>query len=505
MQTHRVPGIAIAAACALAAAACSSTSIPAPPTCVQTGCGAGQTCEVVGSGHACVDPIVVAGRVYDLGNSNASTNGISGAVVVGQDVNGAPMSPAGVSTTDGSYTFAVHPPRNSDGSPSGSVTLRVDADGYATFPSGLRVALPVSFASATHASGKWTLQNLLTDVGLAALPVSPHGAIRGTVHDVPADGALVVAQCGAEGYTAVPGVGGGYTIFNVPLVTCASVNAYAKGVNYVPAMSVSVSSSGVDLVRSTTATATVGGNVIFNAGTPWPYTSVLLVVDATYDTSTLRGLSPPGLRATHVSNGGWSIAGIPNGHYRVLAAFETDYLVRDTGGTGNTGVLEFQVVNGVPLQMDNTTSASSLGNFKITGAVALTAPLADPDGACTTLSQPGPWSAGTADPANVPAGACATADTTPTFAWGIYSAYSATDHFVVTVVSELGIVVWQANVDGAATSVDYGATSSPVLSTIVDGHGSLNPGTYQVRIQAIDNGGKVISNSEDLLGVFAIQ
>src|SRR6266581_739343 len=69
--------------------------------------------------------IVIAGRVYDLGNSNASTNGISGAVVVGQDVNGAPMSPAGVSTTDGSYTFAVHPPRNSDGSPSGSVTLRV--------------------------------------------------------------------------------------------------------------------------------------------------------------------------------------------------------------------------------------------------------------------------------------------------------------------------------------------------------------------------------------------
>jgi hypothetical protein len=479
-------------------AACSSSNIKLPESCVQQGCASGQLCEVVGSGHSCVDPIVVTGRVYDLGNANASTNGIAGALVVGQDVNGAPVSPAFVTTASGGYQLSLRAPRNSDGSPaSGSVTLRADAAGYASFPSGLRVALPVALTSASHAGGRWTVQSSLTDVGLVGLSSPPAGRIQGTVQNVPAGGALVVAECGAgTAFTAVPGADGSYVIFNVPAGTC-TVSAYAKGVNYGRATGVTVPASAtpvpVDLARSATAAATVRGSVNFVAGTDWNYTSVLLVLDATYAASTQRGLSPPGLKAAHVPNGPWSIDGIPDGHYRVLAAFENDYLVRDPSEIGGTAVHEFQVVGGVPLLPDGT-SAATLSQFKITGAVRLLAPFPDPGGACTTLaSLP-------ADPAALPLEPCDSPTSTPTFAWEVYP---STDHYELTVLDAVGIPVWKADVDGNAGSVVYGATSGAVLATTLTAQ-PLTPGMYQLRLVAIHTGGNTISASEDLLGVFAI-
>ncbi len=504
MRLHRFVPFAAAA---LVAAGCGGKS---EKTCVETGCASGLVCEpVVGSAPGCFERIYVRGRVYDLAIADASTNGLAGARIVGQDVNGAPVSSVAISGSAGQYEFSVTAPRNSDGSPaSGSVTLRVDRAGFEPFPFGLRTALPIALTGATHGSGRWTVQGSLTDVGLDAIASAPAGEITGTVQLPSSGGVLVVAECGGLAYTAVPGSDGTYGIFNVPDGTC-DVAAYAKGVNYTP-VNVTVAGAGINpvtanLARSAVQTATVSGSVQFVSSTFWDYTSVLLVVDSTYDAARVRGIAPPGLKASGVTKGSsWTISGIPDGHYRVLAAFETDYVVRDPSDIGGTAVLEFQVVNGVPLLMDGTTSAASLQGFKITGAVRLTAPIAGDTGVCSTSSVP---HAPPADPAALPVGGCTTASVAPSFAW---MSYSATDVYEVTVVDELGATVWQAQVDKGAGGVTYGATASPVSSTLVAAQALATGASYQVRVKAQKTdpqSGAVtstLSTSEDLLGVFTV-
>lgn len=489
------------AAAALLASGCGDDS---DETCVQTGCGDGLVCEaVVGGAPACFERLYVSGRVYDLAIADTGTNGLADARVVGQDVNGAPVSSVAISGAGGHYEFSVAAPRNPDGSPaSGSVTLRVDRAGFEPFPSGLRTALPIALTGATHDAGRWTVQNSLTDVGLDAIASAPAGQIAGTVELPPSGGVLVVAECGGVAYTAVPGSDGSYAIFNVPDGAC-EVAAYAKGVNYTRVVA-TVAAAGTNpvtanLARSAVPTATVSGSVQFVSSTFWDFTSVLLVVDSTYDAARVRGIAPPGLKASGVTKGStWTITGIPDGRYRVLAAFETDYVVRDPSDIGGTAVLEFQVVNGVPLLMDGT-AAATLQGFKITGAVRLTAPLADAAGVCSTSSAP---LAPPADPGALPVGGCTTTSATPSFAW---MSYSSTDVYEVTVVDELGATVWQARVDKGASGVTYGATVSSMF-----GPQPLVPGaTYQVRVKAqtTDQSGTVVrtlSTSEDLLGVFTV-
>jgi hypothetical protein len=504
MRLHAFVSFAVAA---VIAAGCGGKS---GKTCVETGCGAGLVCEpVVGGAPACFDPISVSGRVYDLAIGDTSTNGLGDARVVGQDVNGAPVSSVAISGADGRYDFTVAAPRNADGSPaSGSVTLRVDRAGYSPFPSGLRTALPIALTGATHGTGRWTVDGSLTDVGLEAIASPPAGEITGTVQLPSAGGVLVVAECGGVGYTAVPGSDGTYAIFNLPDGAC-DVVAYAKGVNYTP-VHVTVAGAGTnpvtaDLARSAVPTATVSGNVQFVSSTFWDFTSVLLVVDSTYDASRVRGIAPPGLEASGITKGGtWTITGIPDGHYRVLAAFRTDYVVRDPSDIGGTAVLEFQVANGVPLLMDGATAAASLQGFKITGAVRLTAPIADAAGVCSTSGAP---QALPADPGALPVGGCTTTSAAPSFAW---LSYASTDVYEVTVVDELGATVWQAQVEKGASAVTYGAAASPVSKTLVAAQALATGATYQVRVKAQTTNPQsgaitsTLSTSEDLLGVFTV-
>jgi hypothetical protein len=496
MHLHRLAAVTLAA---LAVAGCSKSDTK--KTCAQTGCGSGQVCEsVAGSDPVCADPVYVAGRVYDLAVVDPATNGLAQARVVGQDVDGAPVSTVAISATDGAYEFSVRTPRNADGSPAtGTVTLRVDRAGYETFPSGLRTALPIALTAATHASGRWTVQSGLTDVGLGAIAGAPAGEIDGTVQLPSSGGALVVAECGGVAYTAVPGSDGSYAIFNVPNGTC-DVTAYAKGVNYTPVVGATVDATGTgtnpvtaDIHQSAVPTATVSGSVNFVSKTAWNYTSVLLVVASTFDPLTLRGQTPPGLRAGNVGNGAWSIAGIPDGHYKALAAFETDYIVRDVSPTGGTAVLEFKVVDGVPLFMDGS-SAADVGMFKVTGAVLLTTPIADAAGACSTVD-PLP-----ADPRTLPIGGCTTTSTAPSFAWKDYPSAS---YYEVKVVSETGATAWTARV--SASPVVYGTPAGTGTVTSATPPAALATGsTYQVRLVAYNVKDESISMSEDLLGVFTV-
>ncbi len=493
MQHQRL--LALTTAALLAVVGCRGES-DSKQTCVQTGCDGGQVCESVpGADPVCADPIYVRGRVYDLGVPATS---LEAARVVGQDVDGAPVSTVAISAADGTYEFSVRASRNGDGSPaSGTVTLRADRRGYESFPSGLRTALPIALTAATHGTGRWTVQSSLTDVGLAAIAGAPTGEIAGTVQLPASGGALVVAECGGVVYTAVPGSDGSYAIFNVPDGTC-DVTAYAKGVNFTPVVGAAVAAAGTnpvtaDLNKSEVPTATVGGQVNFVSRTDWNYTSVLLVVASTLDPLTLRGQTPPGLRARDVDNGTWSITGIPDGHYKALAAFETDYIVRDVSPTGGTAVLEFEVVDGVPLFMDGS-SAADIGMFKVTGAVRLTAPIADATGACSTVN-PLP-----ADPGTLPIGGCTTTSATPSFAW---EAYSSASYYEIKVVSETGSTAWTAT--ATASPVVYGTPAGTGTVTSATTPATLTAGsTYQVRLVVHNVKDEPISMSEDLLGVFSV-
>jgi hypothetical protein len=222
------------------------------------------------------------------------------------------------------------------------------------------------------------------------------------------------------------------------------------------------------------------------------------VVASTFDEARGRGVAPAGLKASAVT-GTWSIAGIPDGHYRVLAAFETAYLVRDPSDIGGTAVLEFQVVGGLPLLMDGVTSAATMQGFKITGAVRLKAPLPDGGGSCGTLATL------PADPAALGRGACSTSSLAPTVAWETYPATSVYD---LTVVDDGGAVTWHARVDRTANSgsnaisLAYGTAGAPVTSTVVAPAPLVDGHTYQVHLTSLPVGGVPLSTSEDLLGVF---
>lgn len=497
-----VAGLLVLSACG------SKSSSPCDPA-VATSCQAPTVCEaVVGGQTACFDPAYVSGRVYDL----ATDAGLPGARVVALDVDGAPASRIGTSApatdpTPGAYALAIPMTRNADGSPAAtSFTLRADRPGYETFPSGLRLALPISTSAAVHAAGRWTIATGQTDIGLATLAAAPAGQIAGTVA-LPASGAgvLLVAEetTSHAGLTAVPGSDGAFAIFNVADGTY-EVRAFAQGVNY-PPVTVTVAGgvaapASAALTAPTAATATVSGSLNFVSATSWPTTSVLLVVASTFDAARGRGVAPPGLKDGGVANAAtWSIAGVPDGHYRVLAAFETDYLVRDPSDTGGTAVLDFTVEGGL-VKVGGAT-VTSLQAFKITGAVRLTAPLRALDGTCTALSA----AALPVDPAGLYPGACTLDTATPTFSW---QRYPGTDRYQVTVIDEQGAVAWQADVDKTAvndqTSTVYGAPvgTAGVLAEHAAPQALVDGRTYQVKVTSLPVGGVPLSSSEDLLGVF---
>jgi len=141
----------------LALAACSSGgSDPCDPV-GQAGCEAGLVCEQVsGAQPACFDPVVISGTVRVLGASTATP--VAGARVVTLDQDRAPLSSVATSDAGGGWSLRVPAPRDPSGRPiQAAVTLRADAQGYQTFPGGLRTALPLELSSAVHdaANHRW--------------------------------------------------------------------------------------------------------------------------------------------------------------------------------------------------------------------------------------------------------------------------------------------------------------------------------------------------------------
>jgi hypothetical protein len=413
------------------------------------GCAAGQICEEVEGGpNACFAPLVVRGHVFDVTDESP----IEGALVVARDANGAAISPVAVTDAAGAYSLRVPGKRTAGGDlAAGDVTLRADAATYLTFPRAPRVAVPIDL---TTASGNPpAVSSPLTEIGLIPLGIEDTGSVSGRVLSDKPGGTLIVVG----DQTGIADLNGEYTVFNVPAGS-VTVEGYAPGVNLVSetaSVSADSNATGIDLSVAGTATAVVSGNVQIVNATGGAVTSVILAVESTFEEAVARGEAPPGLRAGEVS-GAWSIAGVPDGRYVALAAFENDLLVRDPDTSiGGTELVRLSV-EGADIVLSD--------GFKVTQALSVISP-------------------GAEEPEEV---------TAPfELSW---EDDSSEDTYDLSVFDALGNVTWQK------PGIVGPRGSEPV---VVNYEGpALEPGMfYQFRATSIKDG-VPISSTEDLRGVF---
>ncbi len=497
MRIHHLI-FAVPAALALA---CGSSSPPPSNVCdpsAQTPCSNGLVCEQVqGDQPGCFAPLVVRGRTFDLANADPTTNGVAGARVVALDANHAPLSPVAISedgtTGDpkGTYKLQVPWQRQADGTPvAGHISLRADAVDYQTFPSGLRVALPIDVSTAVKGTSSWTLQSAQTDIGLIKLPNTTNLAqIHGTVASVPNhEGVLVVAESSGVGVTGITDASGSYAIFNLGASTTSpgtayTVTAYAQSANYVP-VQVNLmpgDDKQVDFSLANATTATVTGNLDFGGQNmpANPSTSVALVVKSTFVENLGRGEQPPGLSASGVTPAatGYSIPGVPDGTYIVLAAFGNDGMVRDISGIGGSAPVEVDVSGGA------VTLAP--GAFKLTGAMTLGTPFVAPYD-----TTPWPVTSGV---------------TQPVFDWVAYA--SASQGYIVQVFDTFGAPLLPQNAQASPLTLKgVQVAASPSPSYTYPGAPALQKGMYyQFKVfamQTISAKTVVASQSKDQQGVF---
>lgn len=422
----------------------------------EAGCDDGKVCEEVPGGYpGCFPPVTLGGRVFDLQTDAA----LGGARVVARDANFAAISGVAVTDAMGSYELTVPTPRKEDGTLlTSEVFLRADAQGYITFPTAPRVALPVDVANASGSPPH--LESSTTSVGMVALAdTSGLGSVSGKVLSAVPIGTLVVVGGATKtggGATGIAGTDGTYTVFNVP---AGSVGVHGYKVGQALAEAIATVTAGsetkdVDLADKGEATALVSGNVeIVNPG-KGSDTSVILVVDETFNEAAARGEAPPGLRIRPVT-GAFSLKGVPDGNYVVLAAFENDFLIRDPDTSiGGTATVRISVAGGDVAISDG---------FKVTGSLDVVSP----------------------DSEEKVSG-------TPSFVW---EDDSGEDHYGVRVFDAYGNKLWEKldvpGVSGDKTvKVDY---DGPPLES-----GRL----YQFRALSIKKGGTAIATTEDLRGVF---
>lgn len=438
-------------------------------------CSENRVCEKVSGQEKplCFAPLQVEGKVFDVSTGAAIAN----AEVTALDANGAPVSGVAVSGADGRYALRIPTERSDDkGTPIGArVTLRAGAQNYEPFPSGVRIALPLDTAGATSTEEEkpWVVSSAQTDVGLSSLPSTDQGrpAVSGTVEVASGQSALVVVEGNGKTYSAVADTSGQWKVFNVLPGGGYKAQAYVKGANFTPAdvtVQSSVATTGVAIRKAPGAGGTVSGTVQLVAGANNAGTSVVMVVESTFNAALIRGEVPPGLRAPEPGtapnlSGAYSITGVPDGKYVVLAAFENDGNVRDPDpNISGTQIAHITVTNGTP---------SASPSFKVTGAIQMVAPGAGE----TTEGVMG----------------------TPKFSW---KPYSSAKSYELRVFDSQGNKVWEnlavpADAQNGAGNVEV-AYGGPAL---------LSGRVYQWRATAKGNAGNPISNTEELRGLFSVQ
>lgn len=415
----------------------------------------------------CFAPVTLEGKVFDL----ATSTGIAAAEVLALDENGTPAGTTTKTASDGTYSLRVPSTRTDEKGAfqSRQVLLRSQARNYVPFPSGARVSLPIDTSAATRKEGSqdpFVLKSPQTDIGLSPVAAEQQNkpSLSGTV-EVSAEqkAVMLVLEGGGVGRTTLAAQDGSFTFFNVAGGGW-KIAAYSKGVNYT-SVEVQVQSSdvtGVQIKKSTVSTATLSGSVQLVAGANGAGTSVVLAVESTFLDALGRGEVPPGLRAPDPGvlpniTGSWTISGIPDGQYVVLAAFENDGNVRDPDpGIAGTGIQRITVKNGV-------ISGATSPQFKVTGAVGLVSP-------------------GAEGPEDVTG--------TPTFTW---TKYSNADAYLLRVYSSLGVQLWE-----------HPIADAQVVSTTYAGPALTAGQYYQWRLTAIRRLAPT-SLTEELRGIFRVQ
>jgi hypothetical protein len=433
-------------------------------------------CAEMASGeHRCFGRVRLVGMVTDTSDGSP----IEAAHVIGIDSEGSAATSVSQTDADGNYSLDLPTARNDDGSPvEETFTLNGSAQNYQPFPSGVRVALPVTTLDATVEGDDWVVTNALTDIGLIPLPAGERHTISGTIAaargaDAGASrsdvtGVLVVASDGTQAFSATTDKDGTFTIFNVEEGDY-EVDAYAADLQ-VSSDNVSISGDSVDgvtLQEDARGTVTVSGNVQIVNAAGGSQTSVILVVGDTFDSEAARGEVPRGLRAPRTGvpdvTGDFRIEGVPDGTYVVLAAYENDGLVRDP----DTNIAGTDFVT-ITVDSENGSTMTLSESFKVTEALRISSPGAD-------------------EPEAV--------DAAPTLTW---ADDSSEDWYELRVFDAFGDEVWSnleiLGVSGSdEVSVEYG--------------GPLEAGMYyQFRVQSWRQPGNgdaaPISATEDLRGVF---
>lgn len=430
-------------------------------------CAPGLMCSPVQGGEpACFESVVLEGMVLDATDRAP----IEGAQVIALDDVASAVSDVAETDVAGYYELPVLALRDAEGKPVEQYyTLRVGARDYQTFPGGLRTALPIDLSTATKDddSGVYRVNNALTEVLLIPLPESEQG--RSTIYGrviAPGQeaGVLVVAEVDGKGYSALSDKQGYFSVFNVPDGS-AEVQGY-KAELQLDAEQVSVSGEDVvdvELSESDQTTTDMSGTVDIVNAPGGSLTSVVLVVESTFNENFVRGEVPIGLRAPREGEPSiskqWSISGVPAGDYVVLAAFENDNLVRDPDtNIAGTSIVRVSVEAG-------TASLDLSDSFKITEALEVISPGADEAEAVTEK---------------------------PMLRW---VDDSSEDYYELEVYNAYGELVWESTIPGSQSdlSVAY--------------EGPLEDGMYyQFRASSWRApGGKnaaPISSTEDLKGVF---
>lgn len=433
-------------------------------------CSSGLLCaEVTDGTHRCFAPFVLAGTVRDSGTGDP----IDGALVIAIDEEGVAVSDVAESDSDGSYRLSVPVVREENGAPAeAAFTLRSSAQDFQPFPYGVRVALPIMATDAVENDEQYVVESALTEIALIALPDGERSWASGEIvnpDDVDAKlGGVLLVATGPDGaFSAVSDQSGHFTIFNLPQGSY-DVKGYASDLQLEPA-SLSISSSPVEDVSLAVVSnegTTVTGNIQIVNAAGGSQTSVILVVEDTFEPNAARGEVPRGLRAPRTGapnvDGDFSISGVPDGRYVVLAAYENDELVRDPDqNISGTDFVAIEVSAGA-----SSTYAIS-ESFKVTEALAIFGPGAEEPEAVTSA---------------------------PTLRW---ADDSSEDWYDVRVFDSFGNEVWSKEelpgVSGGDVSLEYA--------------GPLEPGMYyQFRVTSWRQpGGKdasAISATEDLRGVF---
>ena len=414
----------------------------------QLGCAGGTVCEEIEGGDpACFEPVVLVGELHDASTEKP----IGDARVIAVDEAGLAISAATITRVDGSYRLQVPVTRDASGAPvSRLFKLRIEAEGYLPFP---RAPLDTpTFDTKAAVAPSFEITDERASVGLIHLTdTGGDGTITGRITSDDPRGTLVVVA----GATGMADLDGEYVVYNVKPGNL-KVLAFKQGVNFDigTANLLASSSEEVDLASNAQPTGVVSG-IVSGATSP---TSVILVLEDTFDPVTVRGEAPPGLRIEGVSTT-FSVAGVPNGKYVVLPGFYDDGLVRDPN----------DAVGGTPLAKITVNGSN----------VALDMPLAVKQ--ALDVVSPG---ANTID----------TVAGTPKLLW---EADPSADAYHVEVFTMLGAPVWEttgafAPADGKPATVDY---AGPPLE-----HGGL----YQFRVTSTLTGAP-LRRTEDLKGLFAYQ